>query len=317
MALFDKILENSAKARDLLELAKEASLPGLQGVPVYYVIRFFIEELKRNVLVVRARAIAFSFFLALFPALIFLLTLIPYIPIDGLQDNMIGLLQDILPANAYELLDQTLTDTIQRPRGGLLSVGFGTALFIASNGMIGVMDSFDKSIETFHKRNAIQKRWVAFKLTFVIFILTVVSVALIIEGNRILKIVAYDWLELGEWGVTLLSTFKWIIILFLIFNAFSFIYYYGPATKEKWNFMSTGSTVATVLTILFSIGFSYFVNNFGQYNKLYGSLGTIIALQVWMYLNSLALLIGFEINTSITYNKHLLLKEDADIEEEV
>lgn len=317
MALFDKILENSAKARDLLELAKEASLPGLQGVPVYYVIRFFIEELKRNVLVVRARAIAFSFFLALFPALIFLLTLIPYIPIDGLQDNMIGLLQDILPANAYELLDQTLTDTIQRPRGGLLSVGFGTALFIASNGMIGVMDSFDKSIETFHKRNAIQKRWVAFKLTFVIFILTVVSVALIIEGNRILKIVAYDWLELGEWGVTLLSTFKWIIILFLIFNAFSFIYYYGPATKEKWNFMSTGSTVATVLTILFSIGFSYFVNNFGQYNKLYGSLGTIIALQVWMYLNSLALLIGFEINTSITYNKHLLLKEDADVEEEV
>ena len=317
MALFDKILENSAKARNLLELAKEASLPGLQGVPVYYVIRFFIEELKRNVLVVRARAIAFSFFLALFPALIFLLTLIPYIPIDGLQENMIGLLQDILPANAYELLDQTLTDTIQKPRGGLLSIGFGTALFIASNGMIGIMDSFDKSIETFKSRNALQKRWVAFKLTFVIFLLTVVSVALIIEGNRLLKILAYDWLELGSWGVTLLSTFKWGIILFLIFNAFSFIYYYGPATKKKWNFISTGSTVATVLTILFSIGFSYFVNNFGQYNKLYGSLGTIIALQVWMYLNSLALLIGFEINTSITYNKHLLLKKDADLEDEV
>ncbi|MEX0811328.1 MAG: YihY/virulence factor BrkB family protein [Chitinophagales bacterium] len=312
MALFDKILEHSAKARNLLETAKEASLPGLQGVPVYYVVQFFIHEIKRDVLIVKSKAIAFSFFLALFPALIFLLTLIPYIPIDGLQENMIVLLRDILPANAYELLDQTLTDTIQRPRGGLLSIGFLTALFISSSGMIGVMESFDKSIETFHTRNALQMRWVAFKLTFVIFFLTMISVALIVEGNRLLEIIAEDWLKLGAWSVTLLSTFKWLIILFLIFNTYSFIYYYGPATKKKWNFMSTGSTVATILTIIFSLGFSYFVNNFGTYNKLYGSIGTIIALQFWIYLNSFALLIGFEINASITYNKHLILKKDDE-----
>lgn len=314
MALIDKILENSKKARNLLEIAKEASLPGLQGVPVFYVVKFFIEEIRRNVLVVRAKAIAYSFFLALFPALIFLLTLIPYIPIDGLQENMILLMRDILPENAYELLDQTLTDTIKQPRGGLLSIGFLTALFISSNGMIGVMESFDKSIETFHKRNALQQRWVAFKLTIVMFVLTVISVALIIEGNRLLKILAHDWLHMGDWTVTLLSAFKWMIILFLIFNAFSLIYYYAPATKKKWNFMSTGSTVATLLTIVFSLGFSYFVNNFGQYNKLYGSIGTIIALQAWIYLNSFALLIGFEINTSISYNKHLIQKKEREVE---
>lgn len=309
MSVWEKILDNSAKSRKLLDIAKEASLPGLQEVPVYFVLQFFINEIKRDVLVVKSKAIAFSFFLALFPALIFLLTLIPYIPIDGLQENMILLLRDILPSNAYELLDQTLTDTIQRPRGGLLSIGFLSALYIASNGMIGVMESFDKSIETFHKRNALQMRWVAFKLTFVIFFLTMTSVTLIIEGNRLLEILAHDYLHLGDWSVTLLSAFKWIIILFLIFNSYSFIYYYAPATKKKWNFMSTGSTVATVLTILFSIGFSYFVNNFGQYNKLYGSIGTIIALQFWIYLNSFALLIGFELNASITYNKHLILKK--------
>lgn len=289
--------------------AKEVSLPGFEGVPIYYVIHFFIKEIQRDTISVRASSIAFNFFLAIFPAIIFFFTLIPYIPIDGLQENLNQIIKELMPANAYSLIQDTITGIINRPRSGLLSVGFIAAIYFATNGVAAIMEAFDKILSNFERRNFLHQRFIALKLTLILSLLLILTLVLIIGGNWIVdEILNYVQIK-SFWAIGFLTGLKWFLIVFLLFNAISFIYYFGPATKRKWKFISVGSTLATVLTLLISLGFSYFINNFGQYNKLYGSIGSIAVFMVWMYLNSFALIIGFELNASIDFNKYKNLEE--------
>lgn len=285
------------------------SLPGFEGVPIYYVIHFFIKEIQRDTISVRASSIAFNFFLAIFPAIIFFFTLIPYIPIDGLQENLNQIIKELMPANAYSLIQDTITGIINRPRSGLLSVGFIAAIYFATNGVAAIMEAFDKILSNFERRNFLHQRFIALKLTLILSLLLILTLVLIIGGNWIVdEILNYVQIK-SFWAIGFLTGLKWFLIVFLLFNAISFIYYFGPATKRKWKFISVGSTLATVLTLLISLGFSYFINNFGQYNKLYGSIGSIAVFMVWMYLNSFALIIGFELNASIDFNKYKNLEE--------
>ena len=285
---------------------KKFSLPGFQGIPAWNVGGFFFAEIQRESLAVRASNIAFNFFIAIFPSIIFLFTLIPYIPVDNLQQDILGLLEDLFPANAYELVLTTANDIIDKPRGGLLSLGFFLALYFSTNGMVAISNSFDKHYNTtFSTRNFIQTRFIALWLTVVLSSLLLVTIVLITAGNNILQWLLEQMDILSSFSLILLNMVRWIAIVLMMFFSYSFIYYFGPAIKKKFTFISTGSTLATILTILISIGFSYYVNNFGQYNKLYGSIGTIIALLLWIYMNAFALLIGFELNASIAVNKDL------------
>lgn len=305
----DKIMERFPFIGETIEKAKDVSLPGLDEVPVYDVVVFFIKEIKKDVITVRAQSIAFSFFLALFPSIIFIFTLIPYIPIDNIQENLISILSEVMPENAFQFVDQTITDLVKNERGGLLSLGFFLALFFSSNGVLGIMSSFNKSLATFEQRNPLVQRWVAIKLTVLLFVLLISSITLIVGGNFLLTWLLELFHRLNKFNFILFSALKYMVIMFLFFMTISTIYYYAPATTKKWKFMSTGSTIAALLMILTSVIFSYFVNNFGSYNRIYGSLGTIMALQIWIYLNSFILLIGFELNASIDYNKRLLNEE--------
>ncbi len=306
MKLIDRIKEKLPIIDRLIEKAKHVSLPGFHKVPIYHVVIFFFTEIKRDILPVRAKAIAFNLFLAIFPGLIFLFTLIPYIPIDGLQASLVSLLNDVLPEDVFFFIKETIEDTVLNRRASLLSVGILFTLFIASNGVIGMIDSFNKSYDTFHDRNFITKRWVALKLTLLLSTLLFSSIVVIILGDELLHLIL-DTLGVDtDFNYILFTTLRYLTILLLFFLGISTIYYYGPAVKKKWSFVSPGSTLATVLCILISLGFSYFVNNFGGYNKLYGSIGTIIALLFWIYFNALALLVGFELNASIAYNRNLL-----------
>ena len=285
---------------------KKFSLPGFGGVPIWDVAGFFIGEIQRESLAVRASNIAFNFFIAIFPAIIFLFTLIPYIPIDNLQAEILGLLSDLFPEDAYQLVMETANDIIAKPRGGLLSLGFFMALYFSTNGMVAISNSFDKHYNsTFSTRNFIQTRMIAVLLTVVLASLLLMTIVLITAGNTLLQVLLERMDILSSFSLILLNLVRWIAILLMMFFSYSFIYYFGPAVKKKFTFISTGSTLATILTILISLGFSYYVNNFGQYNKLYGSIGTIIALLLWIYMNAFALLIGFELNASIGVNKDL------------
>ena len=291
------------------------TFPGLDGVAFYDVLLFFINELKDRTLVTRAQAIAFSFFLAVFPFILFAFTLIPYLPIPHLRNDLIQIVNEIAPnERALDYLKVTVIDVIKNPRFGLLSIGFISAIYLSTNGVITMMRSFDKNHDIYYRRSFLKERYIAFKLTLLLFLLFAASIVIIIVGS-----ILFNWLMTHFWFLDNFSKFivlilRYLIIFLLFLYAISLIYYEGPAVAEKWKFITPGSLIATILSITISIGFSYYVKNFGNYNKIYGSLGTIIILQIWFYLNSLVLLIGFEINSSIYYNKSLKSKSDEAIE---
>jgi len=291
----------STQIESVVDRAKHIIIPGFDRMPLYDVGRFFFKGIQKGSLSTRASSIAFHFFLAVFPALIFFFTLIPYFPVENMQGNLLNLLRDFLPDTAYQSVQETIVDLISKRREGLLSFGFLAALYFSTNGINSMIAAFNASYHSFETRSWFAQRLVSLILVLILTFLVVFAIVLIVFS----KLGANRLVELGMIEKNFTYYFvmggKWVIILALFFFAISFIYYMAPAKKTKWRFISAGGTLATLLTILTSLGFSFYVNNFGQYNKLYGSIGTLIVILMWMHLNSLILLIGFELNTSITF----------------
>ena len=283
----------------LLLWARRVSLPGFDGIPLYDVLIFFWKSIVEGSITTRASAIAFNFFLALFPALIFLFTLIPYIPIANFQEELFLLIQDVLPENAFSTVEKTIREIITEERGGLLSLGFFMALIFSTNGLASMMSAFDASLHSFQRRSWIEQRIIAVMLLFIISILLTITIALIAGGQIAINYLANNDLLRDNLTYYLLTFGKWIVIIGLLFFTYSFFYYFAPAKKTRWRFISAGSTLATVLSIPTILGFGYYITNFGQYNKLYGSIGTLLVVLFLFYLMSLILLIGFELNASI------------------
>jgi len=287
------------KLIQLKDKAKVASIPGFDKVPVYYVIKFFFSGLKNGYLATRASAIAFNFALAIFPTILFFFTLIPFIPVKGLQDNLLTIIHDFLPQNAFQFLESTIISVVTEKKFGVFSFGALASLIFSTNAVHALIQAFNNTYHTINTRNWTAIRTISTLLVFIIFVLMVTSLALITFGQSfLLKIVELGILKMN-YTYYLLIVAKWFIIMALFFFSISFLYYYAPAKKSQWRFISAGSSVATILALLTSLGFSYFVNNFGQYNKLYGSIGTIMVVLLWLYFNSFALLLGFELNASI------------------
>lgn len=300
---------------DVLIKLKTFTLPGFDGIPVFDVFQFFIAEIRANSLPTRSKAIAFSFFLAIFPALTFVFSLIPYIPyFSEMDDKILEFLRQVLPnKETYSFIKSfiqpLLKDLARHKRGGLLTGSIFMVVFLTSNGVMAMMSSFDKSYDHYKKRNAIHSRLVALQITVLLVILFIFSLGLVILGQDILAFI-FDSLKIKSAFTHLLLNFlRYALILLMFFLGISLIYYYGPATKKKYKFISTGATVATVLSILVSMGFSYWVSNFNKLNVIFGSIGTIMLLMIWLNLNAFVLLVGYEINASIFYNTTLRVKE--------
>jgi len=292
------------KSEKIVERAKKVTLPGFDRVPLYDVAVFFFKGLMKGSITTRASSIAFNIFLALFPAVIFFFTLIPYIPVEGFQTELLNLFKELLPDNAYKSVIGTLTDIVTIRRGGLLSIGVITALYFSTNGISALIGAFNATYLTFETRSFIAQKLISLVLVLILFILLTIAIVLLIFSQIAIQyLIKADLLELN-YTYYLLKAGNWIVIVALFFFAISFLYYFAPAKKTKWRFISAGSTVATLLSILICSGFSFYVNNFGSYNKLYGSIGTLIVLLLWIYFNAIILLIGFELNTSIS-NAHL------------
>ncbi len=307
-----KILEKYPHLKPWEEKIKLITLPGFDDVPVYHVQRFFMEEIRKNSLPMRSKSIAFSFFLALFPALIFIFSLLPYLNIKALNPtNIESLLKTILPSGQfYEFIFGTLNDVLNNKRGGLLTFAFFLSLMLTSNGVVSMMASFDKSYEHYTKRNALQTRIVALKLTFLLAMLFLFSIVMIIVGQDIFHYI-FRYLNIeNEYTRFFINFVRYLIIVLLFFFSISMIYYYGPSTKKKYRFISTGATVATIMSILASLGFSYYLNHLQNYNTIFGSIGTIMLMMVWFNVNAFVLLIGYELNASIYYNKNLSMPSD-------
>jgi membrane protein len=292
----------------LLIRARKISVPGFDKIPLYDVMLFFYRSMVDGSFTTRASAIAFSFFLALFPAIIFLFTLIPYIPIRNFQAELFLLIRDLLPASSFAAVEETIQDILTKPRGGLLSLGFLMALIFASNGLVSMMNAFDASLHTIERRNWIEQRLVSIVLLFILSVLLTLAISLIIAGQSAINYLDNSSLIGSRLTYYLLSVGKWLITLSLFFFAYSSLYFFAPTRKTRWRFVSPGGTLATLLSILVLIGFGYYINRFGQYNKLYGSIGTLLVILLLCYLMSLILLIGFELNNSITAARRKIIR---------
>ncbi|MBP6335755.1 MAG: YihY/virulence factor BrkB family protein, partial [Bacteroidia bacterium] len=227
-----KLLRKTLKlsiVKRFIAYTQRVALPGFEKMPVFQVADFFFTGIQRGSIVTRAQSLAFSFFLAIFPAIIFLFSLIPYVPIDNFQDEIMKLIKDVLPQNAYATVRSTIEDIIQIQRGGLLSIGFLMALYFTTNGFMTMMRGFNSSYHVVESRSPMQQRKVAIVLTFILSVLVIISTSIIIFSEIATEYLVENSILKTKTQVALLLLGKWTVILSLFFFGISFLYYYAPA----------------------------------------------------------------------------------------
>ncbi|MCS7074350.1 MAG: YihY/virulence factor BrkB family protein [Bacteroidia bacterium] len=275
-------------------------LPGFRGIGLLSVLRFFIHEISDKSLMIRASAMAFDFFFALFPTLLFAFFLIPYFGIPNLEQEAEKFLLAFFPdASGFEIIKQIINSSFEKRGIGLLAINIFLTIYSATRGIITLIHSFNKSDSFFYERSWLQERWVSFQILFVLLGLLFFGIGLLIYGDILLN-------QLHEWQIvssTLLyyglHFLNWLIYLILILIGVSYLFYKAPARHRKWAFFTPGAFLAALLCVLATLGLRFFVANFNTYNTLYGSLAAIMLLMIWFQWIAIVLLIGFELNVSI------------------
>ena len=303
----------------LLNKSKGWVIPGFKGLPVYDVINFFIKQINKVGLNERASAISFNLIMALPAGILFLFSLIPYLPKPkSFEKEILNLFTDITPnSSTSKFISNILNDLLENQHVGIFSFGFILLMYYASNAVMGIIRTFDKSIKE-HKGVFMHQRWRALQLTFILILLILMSSLALFLGKEqlayLLKTVfhANKNTRLSWW-----TGIRWAIIVSLLFYGIAFIYKFAPSVKKRWNLLSPGSILATFLTLSTTLIFWYWVDNFSKYNKIYGSIGTVLIIMLLIQINSLILLIGFELNVSLTYltreAEERKLKEEAKL----
>ncbi len=296
--------------KNILAFSKKRSIPGFKGISIYEIFSFVIGEAVDDDIYTRANSVAFSFFLAIFPSLIFLFTMIPLIPGTGDFLNVIAeSTKTIMPADAHAYLFSMVSDVVNTERTGLRSVGVILALFFASSGMVTLMTGFDKNYQAFKKRPWWETRVMALWLTFLLTSLLVGSFILIVFGKQFL-ILLTEFLKVEPYTGYTLMGFRYLVIFLLFYTGITLIYRLGPTLINRVPFWNPGAVIATFFSLLSSMAFAYFVNNFGRYNEIYGSIGALIVIMIWLQINAFIIIVGFEFNASIAvYDKGEVIKE--------
>lgn len=278
------------------------------NVSLYKIMKLLVRNLKQDEILNRANAVSFSFILAIFPAIIFLFTLIPYISRiipEVSSESIMAFLAELLPLSMYEVISSTVQDIISNQRGGLLTLGFIFSLYLATNGMMSLMSAFNACYKTNDRRSGLKMRLIATGLTLNLAFVFCLAIVLLVVGQLALNYALTNLNDfevlsgIDKFTVYMLFTLRFLVIFVVFFLAVSTIYYFGPAIHFNWRFFSIGSFLATLLILGVSYGFSFYITNFGTYNKVYGSIGVLIALMVWVQLVTVVLLVGYEINASI------------------
>jgi len=299
--ILNKVI-NSTPYLNLISLLKRVRFQR-KGVSLYDIVEVFIEKLRNDEIVTRANGVAFNFTLAIFPAIIFIFTLIPYIQIADLPDldqEIMLFLEGWMPQSMYDVASSTIEDIISNRRGGLLSFGFLFSLFLATNGMMSLMKAFNKCYRTVESRSFFQSRFIATSLTFMLAIVLFFAMLLLVIGQQAIDLLqSTPWIDIEGYVFLLVLALRFIVLFFIFLVAISSIYYLAPAVHDRWQFFSPGSLTAAFLSLIVTFAFTYYINNFGTYNKFYGSIGVLIAMMIWLSLLSVIMLIGFEINASI------------------
>ncbi len=302
---FKRIIFQWNPARFFIAWLKRVRFKKHENVSLYKIIRIFLRNLTNDEILDRANAVAFNFILAIFPAIIFLFTLIPYVTKFFPEVNTISIMEflgDQMPASMYDVISATVFDIISIERGGLLSIGFVLSIYLSTNGMLSLMRAFNACYRTVENRSWLKTRMIATALTFNLTLALFLAIILLIVGQLTLNYLTshmqeFPWVD--GFTVFLIFFVRFLAIFIAFFLAISTIYFFGPAIHYNWRFFSVGSLLATILSLVVSYGFSFYITNFGTYNKVYGSIGVLIALMIWIQLIAVVLLVGYEVNASI------------------
>lgn len=291
-------------------------LPGFDGMPLYDVLVFFFRGLFKGVITYRAAAIAFNFFLALIPFILFLFTLIPFVIDVDFQANLFALMSEIVPNEIYKLAENTIVEVISRPSGSLLSVVFLTTLYFATNGVDAVMEGFNQSYFEIEIWPWWKQKIRAFFLMIALALLMIISMIFLAFGKQTISFLVNQEFITGTLSVFALTALQWIVIIGNLLLSISLLYYFGQSKEKetRYRFISAGSLLATSLFVVGGLSLKLYFENFSRYNLIYGSIGSLIILLVWLYYNSIIILIGFELNNSIRESKAEMISKYKIVE---
>ncbi|MBU2938842.1 YihY/virulence factor BrkB family protein [Lacinutrix sp. C3R15] len=288
----------------LVKLFKQIKLPGFEGLSIYDLLELYVIGIARGALATRASAIAFSFFMAIFPFLLFVLIVIPYIPIDGFRAEFLSFLNSFLPPNTSEFFDENIYGNINTGRGGLLSSVFLLSIILMANGVNALFSGFENSYHVQLSRNVVKQYLYALGVALILAIMVILTV--IIFGYVEIYLLQPLFDKLNKEGLTAVDsnvfwivTARYLFFLIMTYLATATLYYFGTKEGKQSSFFSVGALLTTFLFVLTSYLFGIYINNFAQYNELYGSIGAILILMFYLWLNANILLLGYELNASL------------------
>ncbi|WP_152287402.1 YihY/virulence factor BrkB family protein [Flavicella marina] len=282
----------------IFDIGKRIKVPGLEGMSLYDLLHMYVLGIIRGGLTSRAGGISYSFFMAIFPFMLFMLTLIPYIPVDGFQESFMEMISEAVPPKTYEAVVPIFNDIATNKYGGLLSFGFLVSIFLMTNGVNAIFGGFEYSYHVTEVRSAVRAYVVSLGTSLLMSVLLILTVVVTISFKFGLDLmIQKDWISSDFlW----LENIRYLIFLFMIFTTVSLLYYFGTKEGKHSSFFSPGAILTTLLYIFTFYGFGIYVEKFAKYNELYGSIGTLLIMMLFIWLNSIILLLGFELNASMT-----------------
>ncbi len=282
-----------------IQIMQSLPVPGFSGMSFYDLSNLYWDGIINGFITVRAGAIAYSFFMAIFPFLLFTLSLIPLVPVDNFQNDFIAFIHDIIPPKTFDVIDNVIYDIATKPKKGLMSFSILLSVLFMTNGINAILTGFEESIHKFiDRRNMFKQYFVALGLSLVLVLIlfTTVIAAVYFEIIVVYNLQQHGiindynfWTDLGKKG----------FYLAMILVSVSLLYYYGTKEGKRLRFISPGSIMTTLLSVVSFYGFQLYISHFARYNQLYGSIGAFLIIMLMIWLNSMILLLGHELNMSI------------------
>ena len=296
----DKIKAKVKYYRSRLEsVLRLVVIPGFEGVPLYDVLVYFIRGFTKVNLVDRAAAVAFNVFLALFPMILFLFTLIPYLPLQGVTTNLLEALQEILPPGTYESVANTIKEIMSIEHGGLMSIGLLLAFYFSTSAVSSFFRGFNMGDKEFGQVSFIKEQLYSILVMIMFVALLLLSIVLMTMGQRLLSVFFVKIHFYNDFVIFLINLLRWLIAIFALIVAMSLLYHFGDPRSKKFKLFTPGTLLFTGLFIVGTLLFNFYISNISTYNVLYGSIGGLIIFVMWIYFNCILILVGYELNKSI------------------
>lgn len=285
--------------RFVVSLLQKVVLPGFEGLSLYDLAKTYLTGIIEGAFSARAGSVAFSFFMAIFPALLFLLNLIPYVPIDGFDDKFLSFIYELMPSQSEAYFKPIINDIFVNQRAGLLSFTGILTLILMANGVNAVFSGFENSYHSEINRGFIKQYLVAMGVSIILALLLVTTIVEIIYFEYLLNTLRDNNLMSNGTDITLLGIGSYLFFVFMIYCIVAILYYFGTKSGKESRFFSAGALMTTILIMLSTYFFGIYIDNFSNYNELYGSIGALLIMMLYIWLNSNLVLLGFELNASL------------------